>query len=184
MFSLAKTDKRTHLVDYIMKLKIISHLMIFLMLCSVMASPIAQATKTESKSTSPTAFLPDWDITLNQNINPLQSLEYDYLEDTFGYDDQGNFYLAFVEDYAQNVHPDANPSTRGIHILKFDANGTHEWSKTVTSNNRCTSYSDFYCKLHGLFITGEDSFYVTLGTYYSNNFNFGSITKNVNSYIP
>ena len=99
------------------------------MLCSMMVSPIAQATKTESRSTSPTAFLPDWDITLNQNINPLQSLEYDYLEDTFGYDDQGNFYLAFVEDYAQYVHPDANPSTRGIHILKFDANGTHEWSK-------------------------------------------------------
>jgi hypothetical protein len=148
----------------------------------MMVSPTAQATKTESKSTSPTAFLPDWDIILNQNINPLQSQAYEYLEDTFGYDDQGNFYLAFVEDYAQNVHPDANPSTNGIHILKFDANGTHEWSKTVTSNNRCTSYNDYYCKLHGLFITGEDSFYITLGTYYSNNFNFGSITKNVNSY--
>tara|TARA_B100001564_G_C20660885_1_gene681478 strand:- start:93 stop:3044 length:2952 start_codon:yes stop_codon:yes gene_type:complete len=165
-----------------MKLKILSYMMIFLMLCSMMVSPIAQATKTESRSTSPTAFLPDWDITLNQNINPLQSQSYVYLEDTFGYDDQGNFYLAFVEDYAQNVHPDANPSTRGVHILKFDANGTHEWSKTVTSNSRCTSYNDYYCKLHGLFITGEDSFYVTLGTYYSNNFNFGSITKNVNSY--
>lgn len=163
------------------QLSIRSLSIVFLMIASsslMMALPSVEA---NSNSSSPTAFLPDWTEVIDYD-NILYHNSYAYYEAPYGYDDSGNFYVAFVEDYAQSVHPNAISSTRGIHILKFDSNGTHEWSKVIVSNNYCGSYNDYYCKLHGLFITGEDSFYVAIGTRNSNSFSFGSITKSVGSY--
>ena len=102
-------------------------------------SPFAPTTSASSEEyEDPIAFLPGWNVT--SSAFTLNEYSHDWrmakgFNDTsqYSYDSEGNFYLALPEDNL--VIGDYSSNQRGIHVLKFDQNGSLEWGKVVSSSS-------------------------------------------------
>ena len=151
-----------------------------LFLFSIICTPFVASVQANSIQTEPTAFLPSWNLSTGQyspfglgtNIGQ-EELTHIHHDDstTYGYDDLGNFYVAMVEDNG-NIG-EYTASFRGIHIAKFDPNGTLVWGKNIQSNNYC-QYDYSYCTIIGLHILGDDEFYLVASTNYVSTLTFDS----------
>ena len=150
-----------------------------LFLVSIICAPMAVVVQANATQTQPTAFLPSWNLststayypmTIGTGVDEIQLL---HLDDpsTYGYDELGNFYVAMVEDYGSIG--DYTASYRGIHIAKFDPNGTLVWGKNIQSNNYC-QYDYQSCTIAALHIVGDDEFYLVASTSYVSSLTFDS----------
>ena len=134
-------------------------------------SPFAPTTSASSEEyEDPIAFLPGWNV--STNVLTLNEYSHDWRmakgsNDTVqhSYDSEGNFYVAVVEDNI--VYGEYTSTQRGIHILKFDQNGSLEYGKTVSSNNYCTSTSNSYCNVLAFHLVSEDEFYLLISIRYA-----------------
>ena len=124
----------------------------------VVLSPFAPTTSASSEEyEDPIAFIQsDWNLTLSGiGSNYISYSNYQYYDshlngqsgddERFGYDDQGNFYFTFVEDYV-NVN-EAQTNQRGFHIVKVDPNGSVVWTKSIESNYYNCRYDSNYCNI-------------------------------------
>ena len=106
-------------------------------------SPFAPTTSASSEEyEDPIAFLPGWNESMNvlpNDYSNYQLISGSNDSDVSGFDSVGNFYAAATEDNI--VLGDYNSNQRGIHIVKFDPNGTLSWGKVISSSNYCTSSS-------------------------------------------
>ena len=121
------------------------------LLCSLMlicvCSPIISNVEAFETESDPVAFLPDWKLSISNIVATDPQ-----------FDDDGNVYFAVVED---NVNYFGNNivSGRGIHIIKFDSNGTYIYTESISSGNGCYS-SGSSCKVNHFEIISEDTFYL------------------------
>ena len=95
-------------------------------------SPFAPTTSASSEEyEDPIAFLPGWNVSSSAiALNAYGGHDFRMAKgfnDTsqHSYDSEGNFYLALAEDNL--VIGDYSSNQRGIHVLKFDQNGSLEW---------------------------------------------------------
>ena len=134
-------------------------------------SPFAPTTSASSEEyEDPIAFLPGWNV--SSSAIALNEYGHDFrmakgFNDTsqHSYDSEGNFYLALAEDNL--VIGDYSSNQRGIHVLKFDQNGTLEWGKVVSSSNYCYSPSHYYCNVVAFHLVSEDEFYLLISIRYA-----------------
>ena len=153
--------------------------LVSMFLFSIVCAPMAVVVQANSTQTQPTAFLPSWNLSTPTAYYPMtdgtgvDEIQLLHLDDpsTYGYDELGNFYVAMVEDYGSIG--DYTASYRGIHIAKFDPNGTLVWGKNIQSNNYC-QYDYQYCTIAALHIIGVDEFYLVASTYYVSSLTFDS----------
>ena len=139
------------------------------LLCSVMLicsfAPLISNAEAFDTDSDPVAFLPDWQLEIS-NI----------FADEPQFDEHGNVYFAVTEDNV-NIGPYNIISGRGIHIIKFDPNGTWLYTESINSGNRCTNYDDgSYCVINSFNLISEDTFYIvaTLRQAYSLSFSDGT----------
>lgn len=148
-------------------------------------SPFAPTTSASSEEyEDPIAFIQsDWNVTLSGfGSNYISYSNYQYHDshlngqsgddERFGYDDKGNFYFTFVEDYV-NVN-EAQTNQRGFHIVKVDPNGSVEWTKSIESSYYNCRYDSNYCNILSLRVLGEDEFYFIASTYQSQSLQFST----------
>lgn len=129
----------------------------------------------ESKN-SPEAWIEDWDIYASEDLRLHSEHKTRYHDGSYGYDDVGNFYMAYTdENVVLSSNDDTyNTNSRGIYIHKFTPNGDLEWTKKITnSRNDCQYYGSNQCKLLGLHVTGVNSFYIVWQTYYTTTWYIG-----------
>lgn len=147
-------------------------------------SPFAPTTSASSEEyEDPIAFLPGWNESTSSLPHPYSS--YNLISgsndsDVVGYDSVGNLYVAMPED---NIAiGDYTSNQRGIHIVKFDPNGTLSWGKVVSSSNYCYSSSDASCNVISLHIVDEDEFYLLVSIRYASLTFSQSISTNSGTY--
>ena len=169
-------------------------IIIFVVLVFTSYSPVVlSASASSDEYNDPIAFIQsDWEINVTGYGNTyLTFSNYDFDDHTihanegsnelFGYDDYGNFYFAFIEDY---VYVNDNYiNQRGFQIVKINPNGSLEWIKTVSSSYYNCRYDGNYCSILSLKVTGEDQFYFVASTYANQNLEFSSnLSLPVNGY--
>ena len=150
-------------------------------LCSLVV-PMGLVNNASATSTSqaPTAFLESWDIETNnvRICNPTSSndfqgiFEYDcdfddqmilaeHVSLSYDNDDLGNHYYAVTG--SNGGIGGYQHSGSGIHIYKFDVNGTFVWRQSIdTSGSYCGSIYSSACAIKGLHIIQEDEFYIVM----------------------
>ena len=152
----------------------------------MMLSPLAPTTAASSEEyQDPIAFIQsDWNVTLesfSSNYPLITTGTFNGVpnfhgngdgNEIYGYDEQGNFYFAFVEDYV--TVGGSSTSERGIHVVKVSENGSIEWIESIVSSYYNCRYDSVYCKVMSLEITGEDQFYLLASTYGSQTLEFSS----------
>jgi len=165
----------------VIKFRSFSIAMIFGVMILSPLAPTAAASSEEYED--PIAFLPGW----NESMNVLTIPYYNYQmisgsndSDVSGFDSVGNFYAAVVDDNV--VIGDYTSGQRGIHIVKFDPNGTLSWGKVVSSSNYCYSSSDASCNVISLHIVDEDEFYLLVSIRYASLTFSGSVSTNSGTY--
>ena len=134
-------------------------------------SPFAPTTSASSEEyDDPIAFLPGWNESVS--VLPLNEYGHDWrmakgYNDTsqYSFDSEGNFYMALSEDNL--VIGDYSSNQRGIHVLKFDQNGSLEWGKVVASSSYCTTPTQSYCNVIAFHLVSEDEFYVLISIRYA-----------------
>ena len=150
-------------------------------LCSLIV-PMGLVNNASATSTSqvPTAFLESWDLETNnvRICNPTTAGDFIQLfgsycdiddqiilaEDvslSYDNDDLGNHYYAVTG--SNGGIGGYQHSGTGIHIYKFDANGTFVWREDITTGGSyCGSYYSSSCGISGLHIVQEDEFYIVM----------------------
>lgn len=139
---------------------------------------IPAASGEDNAEIDPEVWIDGWKLRSSEDLQLYSSHILRFWDGSYGHDEQGNFYVAFVDE---NVEIDpANPGEtshksdeRAIYILKYDSQGSLEWSKSVTSTrNTCYNVNSNECRLMGLHIVAEDTFYMTWQTYNTATFEF------------
>ena len=116
-------------------------------ICSLL--PIMSSVQAFDTETDPVAFLPDWQL----SVSNLYSLDPQF-------DEHGNIYVAVTEDSSVLDGVKNLISSRGIHIMKFDPNGTHIYTESIGSNSYCVSVSDSRCEINSFNLVSEDTYYI------------------------
>ena len=139
------------------------------MLCSVMLfcsyTPLISNAEAFDTETDPAAFLPEWQQTFSNLVASNTQ-----------FDEHGNIYFAVTEDYSSNGVYSIVPS-RGIHIVKLDPNGSHIYTESIVTQNRCSSISDSYCRINHFEVVSEDSFYIVASLRYEYSLTFSDGTE-------
>ena len=91
--------------------------------------------------------LPDWQL----SISNLYSSDPQF-------DEHGNIYVAVTEDSSVLDGVANLISSRGIHIMKFDPNGIHIYTESISSGSYCNSYSDSRCIINSFNLISEDTY--------------------------
>lgn len=133
----------------------------------------------EPNEIDPEVWIDGWKLRSSEDLQLYSTHIKRFWDGSYGYDESGNFYVAFVDDNVQ-IQP-ANPGDashtsdqRGIYILKYDPSGELLWSKNVTTTrNDCNNVNHNSCRLMGLHVLYEDTFFLTWQTYHSSTFEFG-----------
>ena len=149
-----------------------------LMVCSTTLTFAVSAE--EPAETDPEVWIDGWKLRASEDLQLYSSHILRFWDGSYGYDESGNFYVAFVDENVQ-IQP-ANPGDathasdqRGIYILKYDSSGVLQWTKNITSTrNDCNNVNHNSCRLMGLHVVGEDTFYMTWQTYHSTTFELGN----------
>jgi len=140
----------------------------------------------------PTAFLESWDLQTtgvslcsynSQDDRVLGSCDTDedYLIEndpsrSYTTDDEGNHYYSLAGGSGGQIGGTYSNSGSGIHIWKFDKNGTFVWLKEVSTSSNC-NYDGSYCSVLGLHMVQEDEFYVVISLYNPGTVTFDSQTS-------
>ena len=139
---------------------------------------IPPAAGEETQSNVSNAWVDGWKLQVSEDLQLHSTHQLRFFDGSYGYDDLGNFYVAFAEENVE-ISPNAPGETghkstkRAIYILKYNPDGMLEWSKNVTTTrNDCNTNDDWDCKLMGLHIIGEDTFFMTWQTYHTATYEF------------
>ena len=158
-------------------------------------SPFAPTTSASSEDyEDPIAFIQsDWNVTVvgyssgyisfsNYQSHDAHQNGQNGDDETFGYDDQGNFYFAFTE-YNFVAGQIESQNERGFHVVKVDPNGSVDWIKSIESSYYNCRYDSNYCNVLSLKILGEDEFYLVASTYSTQNLQFsGNLSLSVSGH--
>ncbi len=132
----------------------------------------------EPNEIDPEVWIDGWKLQVSEDLQLHSTHQVRFWDGSYGYDNLGNFYVAFVDENVE-INPVEPGETghksdkRAIYILKYNPNGILEWTKNVTSTrNDCNTWNDNDCRLMGLHIIGEDTFYMTWQTYHTATFEF------------
>ena len=151
--------------------------------------PIQNIEASEGGEYRPSAWIADWSAEVSKDLHLHDDHITHHWDGSYGYDSAGNLYIAYVDDDV-SISPVTtqfagySTSERGIYVFKYTPQGDMEWIKRVSSTrNDCDHYNRGQCKLMGLHVTGEDTFYMVWQTYNSATFDFGNgVTVYVNGH--
>ncbi len=175
IINLNLTYKSNLKLDYPMRIKS-AIMLIIIMSLSVTLSHIVGAEDTGQEN--PKVWNDGWKLRVSEDLQLHSTHQLRFWDGSYGYDDVGNFYVAFVDEDVEieGINPSETghkSDKRAIYILKYDPNGILEWSKNVTSSrNDCNSWNDNECRLMGLHIIQEDTFFMTWQTYQTGVYEF------------
>ena len=139
---------------------------------------ISTTSANQSGDNDPETWIDGWKLRVSEDLQLHSTHVLRFWDGSYGHDSEGNFYVAFVDEDVE-ISPvipgeDGHKSDkRAIYILKYDPEGHLEWSKNITSTrNDCNNVNDNECRLMGLHIVAEDTFYMTWQTYNTGTFEF------------
>ena len=147
---------------------------IIIMQCLLVPTTSAE----EKQSIVPNAWVDGWKLQVSEDLQLHSTHKLRFWDGSYGHDNNGNFYVALVDENVEisPVEPGEighKSDKRAIYILKYNPDGILEWSKNVTSTrNDCNSWNDNECRLMGLHIISEDTFFMTWQTYNTGVFEF------------
>ena len=129
-----------------------------------------ESQRANSNGNEHSAWIEDWGVYVTEDLRLHSYHKTKYIDGSYGYDDVGNFYFAYQDD---NVDLSTGSDTfdtnsRGIYIHKISPIGELVWTEKISnSRNDCDHYNRNECRLLGMHILAEDSFYLVWQTYHT-----------------
>ena len=138
---------------------------------SLVYSPSEASSLSDSRlNSAPEAWIEDWGVYVSEDLRMHSDHQTRNNDGDYGYDDAGNFYFAYQDENVDLSTGDDiyDTSGRGIYVHKLDPFGDLVWSKKITnSRNDCDHWNRWECKLMGMHVTGEDTFYLVWQSYHT-----------------